>query len=77
MGIILSGTGLGGMAWAPILRYLITAISFRNTLRVTGVVAAAMISISASVLEEAQVSMTDESYPQDGNAPDTGQFCPE
>jgi MFS family permease len=26
MGIILSGTGLGGMAWAPILRYLITAI---------------------------------------------------
>ena len=66
MGIILSGTGLGGMAWAPILRYLITAIGFRNTLRVTGVVAAAMISISASVLEEAQVSMTDESHPPGG-----------
>jgi MFS family permease len=53
MGIITSGTGLGGMAWAPFLRYLITAIGFRNTLRVTGILAAAMISISATVLREA------------------------
>lgn len=54
MGIITSGTGLGGMAWAPFLRYLITAIGFRNTLRVTGILAAVMISISASVLREVE-----------------------
>lgn len=51
MGIILSGTGLGGVAWAPFLRYLNTAIGFRNTLRITGVMAFVMITASASVLK--------------------------
>jgi MFS family permease len=51
MGIILSGTGLGGVAWAPFLRYLNMAIGFRNTLRITGVMAFVMITASASVLE--------------------------
>jgi MFS family permease len=51
MGIILSGTGLGGVTWAPFLRYLNTVIGFRNTLRVTGVMAFVMITASASVLK--------------------------
>ncbi|KIM96591.1 hypothetical protein OIDMADRAFT_20853 [Oidiodendron maius Zn] len=59
MGIITSGTGLGGMAWAPFLRYFITAIGFRNTLRVTGLVAVIMIAMSASVLTEAKDSTAD------------------
>ncbi|RMZ89132.1 hypothetical protein DV736_g3654, partial [Chaetothyriales sp. CBS 134916] len=36
MGIVLSGTGIGGVAWAPALRALINAIGFRNTLRFAG-----------------------------------------
>jgi MFS family permease len=56
MGIILSGTGLGGMLWAPFLRYLITEIGFRHTLRVSGVLAAFVIVTSAMTLEEAEHS---------------------
>ena len=51
MGIILSGTGLGGVAWAPLLRYMNSAIGFRNSLRVTGIIAAVLITASASVLK--------------------------
>lgn len=51
MGIILSGTGLGGVVWAPFLRYLNTTIGFRSTLRITGVMAFVMITVSASVLK--------------------------
>jgi MFS family permease len=51
MGIILSGTGLGGVAWAPFLRYLNSAIGFRNTLRITGIMAFVMITASALVLK--------------------------
>ncbi|RMZ80510.1 hypothetical protein DV737_g2901, partial [Chaetothyriales sp. CBS 132003] len=36
MGIVLSGTGIGGVVWAPALRALINAIGFRNTLRFAG-----------------------------------------
>lgn len=51
MGIVLSGTGLGGVAWAPLLRYLNATIGFRNALRATGVMAFVMISASALVLK--------------------------
>jgi MFS family permease len=68
MGIILSGTGLGGVAWAPILRYLITAIGFRNTLRVMGVLALTLITISASVLKEAEDSKMDVPLKQPGES---------
>jgi MFS family permease len=51
MGIILSGTGLGGVVWAPFLRYLNSAIGFRNTLRITGVMAFVMITASSLVLK--------------------------
>ncbi|KFY94294.1 hypothetical protein V498_03929 [Pseudogymnoascus sp. VKM F-4517 (FW-2822)] len=51
MGIVLSGTGLGGVAWAPLLRYLNATIGFRNALRATGIMAFIMISASALVLK--------------------------
>ena len=38
MGLITSGTGIGGVAWAPVLRTLNIAIGFRNTLRLSGAV---------------------------------------
>ncbi|MCJ1380158.1 hypothetical protein MMC17_003261 [Xylographa soralifera] len=51
MGVILSGTGLGGVVWAPLLRYLNASIGFRNTLRITGVASFILISASALVLK--------------------------
>lgn len=51
MGIILSGTGLGGVVWAPLLRYLNAAIGFRNTLRATAAIAFVLITPSACILK--------------------------
>jgi MFS family permease len=50
MGIVLSGTGVGGVFWAPVLRLLNTQIGFRNTLRVSGGVSFLMVCAAASVL---------------------------
>lgn len=38
MGIILSGTGVGGVVWAPAIKACIDGIGYRNTLRLTGAV---------------------------------------
>ena len=35
MGIILAGTGIGGVVWPLAFRYLIESVGFRNTLRIT------------------------------------------
>jgi MFS family permease len=51
MGIILSGTGVGGVVWAPLLRYLNAVIGFRNTMRATGTLAFVLIALSALVLK--------------------------
>ncbi|KAE8445051.1 hypothetical protein EG329_013765 [Mollisiaceae sp. DMI_Dod_QoI] len=51
MGIILSGTGLGGVAWAPLLRYMNEAVGFRNTLRITGIIATVVSTASALALK--------------------------
>ena len=51
MGVILSGTGVGGVVWAPALRALNAAIGFRNTLRLTGGIGFALISAAAIALE--------------------------
>jgi MFS family permease len=51
MGTILSGTGVGGVVWAPLLRYLNEAIGFRNTMRATGILAFILISLSSVVLK--------------------------
>ncbi|KAK9801528.1 putative MFS general substrate transporter [Seiridium cardinale] len=50
MGIILSGTGVGGLIWAPVVRALIDAIGFRNTLRVSGAVSFVLISLSSAAM---------------------------
>jgi MFS family permease len=51
MGIILSGTGVGGVVWAPALRSLNASIGFRNTLRLTGGVGLVLICTAAFVLK--------------------------
>lgn len=52
MGIITSGTGFGGMAWAPFLRFLISSFGYRQTIRTTGVIAGSIVAITALALEE-------------------------
>ena len=51
MGFVLSGTGVGGVVWAPALQALNTKVGFRNGLRVSSAVAFALIVCAASVLE--------------------------
>lgn len=57
MGIVLSGTGVGGVFWAPILRLLNVGIGFKNTLRLTGAVSFVLIAASASILRWDSASM--------------------
>ncbi|KAE8385471.1 major facilitator superfamily domain-containing protein [Aspergillus alliaceus] len=52
MGVITSGTGFGGMVWAPFLRLLISSFGYRQAIRATGVIAGAIVAISASTLKE-------------------------
>lgn len=51
MGIVLSGTGIGGAVWAPVLRALNAGIGFRDTLRLTGGVAFVLIVAAGGVLK--------------------------
>ncbi|MBE7180332.1 MAG: MFS transporter [Terriglobus roseus] len=50
MGIVLSGTGVGGVVWAPLLRSLNDSIGFRNTLRLSGGLAVVVIFLCGMVL---------------------------
>jgi MFS family permease len=51
MGIVLAGTGIGGVIWAPILHALITKVGFRNTLRISGVICFTFMVMAGTVLE--------------------------
>ena len=51
MGVVLSGTGIGGALWAPILRALNASIGFRNTLRLTGGLSFVLIVGSGWILK--------------------------
>lgn len=51
MGIVLSGTGIGGALWAPVLRALNSGIGFRNTLRLTGGLSFVLLAASGSLLQ--------------------------
>ena len=51
MGIILSGTGIGGALSAPVLRVLNANIGFRNTLRLTGGLSFVLIAGSSWILK--------------------------
>lgn len=48
MGIILSGTGIGGVAWPLALRSLIDNVGFRNALRITGAISFVLTWVSGS-----------------------------
>ncbi|KAF2155532.1 MFS general substrate transporter [Myriangium duriaei CBS 260.36] len=50
MGVILSGTGVGGVFWAPVLRILNTSIGFRNTLRLSGAASSFLMTVAALFL---------------------------
>ncbi len=51
MGVVLSGTGIGGALWAPVLRALNASIGFRNTLRLTGGLSFVLIVASGWILK--------------------------
>ncbi|WPG97473.1 Hypothetical protein R9X50_00024900 [Acrodontium crateriforme] len=57
MGIVTSGTGLGGVTWAPLLRYLLTKLGFRLTLAFVGLLSAISIVFAATVLNRALESL--------------------
>lgn len=50
MGIILSGTGVGGLVWAPALKACIDAMGYRNTLRLTGAVSFVLNTNAGAVM---------------------------
>lgn len=50
IGIVSSGTGVGGVAWAPLLRYLNNHMGFRDTLRLTGAISFILLGASATAL---------------------------
>ncbi|KAH7308635.1 major facilitator superfamily domain-containing protein [Stachybotrys elegans] len=55
MGIILAGTGIGGLVWAPVLKALISGFGYRNSLRISGAVSSILIAMcSTSITWEAQ-----------------------
>ncbi|CAM1507985.1 Fc.00g048330.m01.CDS01 [Cosmosporella sp. VM-42] len=62
MGIILSGTGVGGLAWAPALKACIDGLGFRNTLRLSGgvsfvLVTSASFAMAWEPIARAQIAM--------------------
>lgn len=50
MGLIMSGSGVGGMMWPPVLRALISHIGFRNAMRVSGCISAATVGTAGFAL---------------------------
>lgn len=51
MGIVLAGTGVGGLVWAPAIQAMNSSLGFRMGLRINGSLAAAIIAASTFVLD--------------------------
>lgn len=51
MGIASAGTGIGGLVWAPVVTACIDNLGFRDTLRLTGALAAALIGAAGFALD--------------------------
>jgi MFS family permease len=51
MGIILSGTGVGGLIWAPAIHAMNDSIGFRNALRLSGCLSGGLIMGASIVLD--------------------------
>ena len=47
MGIVLSGTGIGGVVWAPVLHAIVAKVGWRNSLRISAAVAFVLVSVAA------------------------------
>lgn len=56
MGLILSGTGVGGLVFSPFLQALNASVGFRNSLRIAGAVTTVCIVIGGIVLDWDPVS---------------------
>lgn len=50
MGVIISGSAVGGMIWPPALRAMITHLGFRNALRISGCISLALVSVAGYAL---------------------------
>jgi MFS family permease len=50
MGIIMAGTGLGGVVWPLAFRYLIIRVGFRNTLRITAGISFVLICVPGTFM---------------------------
>jgi MFS family permease len=50
MGIIMAGTGLGGVVWPLAFRYLIIRVGFRNTLRITAGIPFVLICVPGTFM---------------------------
>ncbi|KAI9374490.1 major facilitator superfamily domain-containing protein [Aspergillus egyptiacus] len=50
MGVIISGSAVGGMIWPPILRAMITHLGFRNALRISGCISLTLVSVAGCAL---------------------------
>ncbi|KAJ9608458.1 hypothetical protein H2200_007446 [Cladophialophora chaetospira] len=50
MGIVLSGTGIGGVVWAPVLHALVSRTGWRNSLRISSAIAFTLIGAAAPVM---------------------------
>jgi MFS family permease len=51
MGIILSGTGVGGLVWAPAIHAMNDEIGFRNALRLSGTLSGGLIMAASIILD--------------------------
>ncbi|KAI3549298.1 hypothetical protein CSPX01_02406 [Colletotrichum filicis] len=50
MGIVSAGSGVGGLVWAPVLVACIEKLGYKNTLRMTGALGAAVVCAGGAVL---------------------------
>lgn len=50
MGIILSGTGVGGVVWAPTIKALVDGVGYRNSLRVAAAVSFVLIAAASGAM---------------------------
>lgn len=51
MGLILSGTGIGGLVWAPAIQALNAALGFRNAQRVSGGITTALVVVAGFIID--------------------------
>ncbi|KAL4917996.1 major facilitator superfamily domain-containing protein [Aspergillus aurantiobrunneus] len=50
MGVIISGSAVGGMIWPPALRAMIMYLGFRNALRISGCISLTLVSVAGYAL---------------------------